>query len=782
MLLRSLQRRIVLVFVGLLTLVMLLIITLVTNSNRRIVHDETARELAVGTHVFMRLLEQNQRQLETAATVLAGDFAFREAIATQDRATVQSVIRNHGLRIGAQAMMVISPDGQMIADTQQTAAAARDFPFPDLLASARAAERSSGFRQMRDGFLYQIVLVPIQAPRLIAWVAMGFQVDDRWARDLSDMLGLSVSIVRRQGQEVALLASSLEPARRAVLTQALPTLAGDAGPVLAIGDEHFQTRQLPLNEDVAAVLQRSLEQVQAPFDTLQTALLLTLLGGIVVFGIGSVMLARRIVRPVRELTAAAQRIEAGDYSQPVPRLPADEIGQLAVSFDHMRERIASREEKILKLAYEDTLTGLANRTRFVEALDRLLTGGRGAVALLNIDRFGKINSALGHPVGDRLLQEIGQRLRQIAPAPALVARLWGNEFAFLLEGADQEAATAFAQAVLARLRNPMTLETQRLDVGGSLAIALYPQDGRDATTLLRRAEQALAAAKRLHHGYAFAADTGDEPAYEQLSLIGEMREALARGEFVLHYQPKLELAGGGIIGAEALLRWRHPARGLVTPGNFLPFAEQTGFIREITPWLLEQVAAQAAQWHRAGLPLVISANLSALDLLDPALVVHVRRLLGEQNFPPHRLCLEITESALMDDPDLALAHLNELSALGVKLSIDDYGSGQASLAYLKILPVDELKIDRAFVTGVADSPKNAAIVRSTILLGHELGFTVTAEGVESASDRAWLRDKGCDVAQGYGIARPMPAQELPAWIRAFAARAGADTPSSAPAA
>ena len=777
MILGTLQRRIVVVFVGLLIIVMALIVGLVNSRNDSIVAGEASRELAAGSRIFKRLVEQNQHQLETAATVLSGDFAFREAIATQDQATVDSVIRNHGLRIGAQVMMVISTDGQMIADTQRRSLEQRPFPFLDLLSSAQAAGKGSGFRQMADGQLYQIVLVPILAPRLIAWVAMGFQVDDQWTQELAQMTGLAVSVVRRHEGTVTLLASSLEQAQRAVLALTLTT-SDTAAAVIAMGGESYQTQQMPLAQELSVVLQRSLEQVQAPFRALHSVLLIVVFAGVVLFALGSVMLARRIVRPVNELAVAARRIERGDYSQPVPKLPQDEIGQLAMSFDHMRERIASREEKILRLAYEDSLTGLPNRTRFLEDLGQIQVPGHGAVAILNIDRFALINNALGNRVADRLLVEIGKRLGQIQPAPKLVARLWGDEFAFRLEGADKGAAKAFAQSVLGILSQPITLDGQRLDVGGSLGIALYPQDAGDATALLRRADQAMNTAKRRHSGFEFSADNGDEPVHEQLSLVGEMREALAREEFVLFYQPKLDLLSGKITGAEALLRWQHPTRGLVPPVHFLPFAEQTGFIREITPWVLERVVEQIARWGGQGLSLVVSANLSTLDILSPNLVGHVRALLGLHRLAPERLCLEITESALMDEPELALAHLTELSRLGVKLSIDDYGSGQASLGYLKTLPVHELKIDQSFVTSVADSRKNAAIVHSTIVLSHELGLTVTAEGAETPDDLAWLARHGCDLAQGYGIARPMPSQDLPGWIAAFHAHAGVAATSS----
>jgi diguanylate cyclase (GGDEF)-like protein len=759
----SLQRRIVIVFVGLLVLVMGLALALVHTSSETIVSSETKRELAVGANVFKRLLDQNQRQLETAATVLSGDFAFREAIATQDQPTVRSVIGNHARRIHAQVMMVTGTDGTMIASTQRDTAPGDAFPFPLLLAAAEASGKSAGLRQMRNGQLYQMVLVPIMAPRRIAWVAMGFLVDDRWARDIAEVSGVAVHMVRQKENGPVLLASSFEPGKQAELKKAL--LAGSVLPEL--GGRSYQTVRMPLDGDIQAVLELPVAQVQAPFSSLLAKLLIVLAGGTVVFAIGSVMLARRIVRPLNDLSAAAGRIAMGDYAQPLPTVARDEIGHLATSFQQMRDGIASREEHIIRLAYVDPLTDLPNRTRFLETFGQVSSTCKGAVAVLNIDRFALINNALGYPVGDRLLGAIGRRVCQLVPEPGIVARLWGDQFAFLLRHADDEAANAFADAVLSTLRDPITLDGQRLDIGGAIGIALYPQDGKDASTLLRRAELALAQAKRRHRPVAFFTDIGAEPAHEQLSLIGDMREAMANGEFTLFYQPKLALATGRIVAVEALVRWQHPERGMIPPARFIPFAEQTGFIREITPWVLDTAIRQAAHWQQAGLDIVVSANLSALDLLDPALSSRVKELLDRHGVPVDRLCLEITESALMGDPTLALEHLAQLSALGVKLSIDDYGVGQASLAYLKTLPVNELKLDRSFITAIAASPRNSAIVQSTIMLSHALGLAVVAEGVETQDEMRWLLDHGCDVAQGYGIARPMPAEQLEGWIASF---------------
>lgn len=513
--------------------------------------------------------------------------------------------------------------------------------------------------------------------------------------------------------------------------------------------------------------QQEVEQLRR--DTASARLLVILLS-IGAFLAGSILawiIARSIVVPVREAVNVAETIAGGDYRKDVPTGGRDEIGALLRALVVMRNSIASREESILRLAYVDTLTGLPNRTRFLELLDARTTAGTGTLIILDIDRFAPINKALGHAVGDRLLCEVARRLRQVHGESGIVARLWGDEFALLLDAADSASITAFAQTILGTLRAPISIDGQRLDIDASLGIVRFPDDDTNVTSLMRRADLAMAAAKRRHDGFVFGAELDGEPAHEQLSLIGEMREALTRGEFVAWYQPKLDLAQNRIVAAEALIRWRHPEKGMMPPGRFIPFAEQTGFIREITPWILRQAIAHAAQWRHAGMEVVVSVNLSTHDLLNHILVDEVRSLLDEHRLPPGLLCLEITESALMDEPELALKHLHELAALDLKLSIDDYGTGQASLAYVKTLPVTELKIDRAFVTGVDTDRRNAAIVRSTLLLCRELGLSVVAEGAETAAEIAWLNCMACDMVQGYGIAKPMPADDFAHWVSEF---------------
>ncbi len=763
---RTLERRIAIVFVGLLVFVVLLMLLIVARSGEAIILAESQRQLAAGARNFGSLIDRDQRQLELAASVLTGDFGFREAIATQDRATVHSVLRNHGSRIGARVMMVVSLDGQVIVDTQPLGKAARPFPFGDLLRAAQQNGRSGGVALMDDARLYQIVVVPIMAPVRIAWVVMGFPVEDAWALEFSRASGLDVSVIAAGG---GIQASSLAPGLRVALKSLQLNALGEQPRQLALDGRNYHAVALPFGPQARVVLLHSLEHSEAAFRELERILELIAGAGIALFVVGSFGLARRIAGPLNTLARAARRIEAGDYSEAVAVEAPDEIGQLAAGFESMRTGIAAREQKIIRLAYEDTLTGLPNRIRLTEYLDGLDPAAAAAVAVLGLDRFAPINDALGHPVGDRLLQQVGARLAGLLPPRGMLARLWGDEFAFVVEGVDEERARTFAASLLAALREPIELDGQRLDVSGSLGIAFRPADGRDMDALLRRAELAMYSAKRRQSGYALAGEVGDGPPPEQLSLIGEMRRALERREFALHYQPKLALASGRVVGAEALLRWQHPERGMMPPTRFIPFAEQTGFIREITPWLLEEVAAQAAAWRRQGIAVVLSANLSARDLLNPDLVGLMRRLLAAHDLPAAALCLEITESALMEDPALALSHLAELAAIGLKLSIDDYGAGQASLSYLKSLPVHELKIDQSFIGSLAASPKDAAIVRSTIALGHALGLSVVAEGIEGEADLAWLAAAGCDVGQGYFISRPMEAAAFAGWISARAA-------------
>ncbi len=459
-----------------------------------------------------------------------------------------------------------------------------------------------------------------------------------------------------------------------------------------------------------------------------------------------------------------------------------------------------------RLARYDGLTGLPNRTLFLEGLAIALEreGARGkavAVALLDLDGFKEINDTLGHATGDAVLREIGRRLRtqvdermhahggelqyvqvggrsraQVGVRPlaqvgeTLLARLAGDEYAVMAPcpaGARGVAeARALADSLQAALEAPLEVDGVALNIDASLGLALAPQHAEDLNTLLQRADVALDRAKAHRSRVEVYAPEHDHFDAARLTLLGQVRPALERGEFILHYQPQADLQSGRITGVEALLRWQHPERGLIPPLEFIPLIEQTALVGPITLHVIDRALEQLARWRDHGTHLSMSVNLSARNLLDPELPRRVATLLARHAVPAHRLTVEVTEGATMSDPERAVAVLGELRVMGVGVSIDDFGSGHASIAYLTKLPASELKIDRSFITGMCENPREEAIVRSTIDLARHLRLNVVAEGIETRAVWERLADLGCDTAQGYLLSRPLPREEATAWLRA----------------
>ena len=430
-------------------------------------------------------------------------------------------------------------------------------------------------------------------------------------------------------------------------------------------------------------------------------------------------------------------------------------------------------------ATHDSLTQLPNRLLFLDRLDQAILAagrtGRGvAVVLIDLDRFKEVNDTLGHDSGDLLLCNIGPRLQGHVSASDTVARLGGDEFALLLTGIDDAAmAMATAEKLREAFEQPFHLDALTIEVEASMGIALHPDHGSDAAALLQHADIAMYVAKAAHSGIEIYMPEDDRHTRDRLTMVGELRSALSKGELVLHYQPKIALPIGTIVGVEALLRWQHPQRGLIMPDEFLPVAEHTGLIRPLTSFVLAAALEQCSLWRAAGHPLTVAVNLSARNLHDLDLPTEIATLLDRYALPPRALQLEITESAIMTDPVRAMGVANSLRELGVGLSIDDFGTGYSSLSYLKQFPIREIKIDKSFVIDMASSDADAAIVRSTIGLAHNLGLEVVAEGVETAEVLDKLTALGCDVVQGYFLCRPIPATTVAAWIDARMALAHA---------
>jgi diguanylate cyclase (GGDEF)-like protein len=429
----------------------------------------------------------------------------------------------------------------------------------------------------------------------------------------------------------------------------------------------------------------------------------------------------------------------------------------------------SRKER---QALSDALTGLPNRTLFNDLLEKALAdcprNKRVGVLLMDLDRFKEINDSLGHFNGDRVIERVGERLKIIVREGDTVARLGGDEFAMLLPNiSDAEAATVAAKRVHKTLEEPFTAGGLALRVESSIGIALYPDHGDKAGKLMRAADVAMYASKKGHTGHAIYSPDQQHYSPARLGLVAQLDRAMAQSELVLHYQPKARFDNGAVDGAEALVRWQHPERGLLPPDEFIPVTEHTSMIRPVTIYLLEQALEQGMLWRRNGVNLRLAVNLSPQILLDLELPREIEQMLSRVGAPADSLELEVTESAIIYDPRRAQTVLDGLSRMGLRIAIDDFGTGYSSLVSLKNLPVSTIKIDKSFVMAMNEDNNDAAIVKSTIQLGHNLGLEVVAEGVETPTAWARLAEMGCDVAQGFYLSRPLDGARFMSWLGAY---------------
>ena len=443
-----------------------------------------------------------------------------------------------------------------------------------------------------------------------------------------------------------------------------------------------------------------------------------------------------------------------------------------VAFENSRlvQKLRQEAEDRRHEARHDSLTGLANRTLFQSRVTHLIADARpgrspAAVMLMDLDRFKDVNDTLGHHNGDLLLQEVANRLTRAVRTDGTVARLGGDEFAILLPHiASEDEAIETANRIVEALKEPLSLDELAVEVGASIGIAIWPQHGDDSTMLLQRADVAMYEAKSSDDSIALYSPERDHNTTRRLTMAADLRRAIPAGELQAYYQPKARLSDGVVTSVEALVRWQHPDRGFIHPDDFIPTAEETGLIAPLTRMMLEASLAQCRAWRDTGYDLGVSVNLAVRSLLDTELPRTIEGLLAEFGVPGDRLTLEITESGVMADPTRTIAVLERLAAIGVKLSVDDFGTGYSSLSYLRRLPVHEVKVDKSFVFRMATDAGDAAIVQSIIELGHNLGLSTVAEGVEDSRIWGLLRDLGCDDAQGYYISKPHTAEEITAWL------------------
>lgn len=764
----SFQARIAGVLIMLLLIVVFAVFIAVKAATQDAVRKQAQAQLEVGTRVFEGLLEMRGKRLRDAVQLLSTDFGFRDAVASADSATIRSVLLNHGARINANDMFLLGMDGTVMASTVAQIPEGSPFPYIQALRDLKGKNQSMLIVPLQ-GQPHLLVESTVLAPLPIARVVMGFSMDGDLAQELRSLSGLQVSflsLVQKQpGQMISTQPETLFDSLRSVMMN-------PPSNEMQMTEHHSQsflskTLRLGSNSDseVVALLQSPLDQAMQAFAPLDKTLFWITVVALACSLVGALLLARSLSRPVNALAQAARRIGEGDYATPVVLDRRDELGLLASAINSMQSGIAERELQLAHNALHDPLTGLPNRALVMERLGSAVVAQRPVALLyLGIDNFRAISTNVGLEGVEQLLRIISGQLQEPLRPGDTVARLSDNEFLLLVQNAETDSAVAVADRLQRLLVKPQRIGEQDIAMDACIGIAAYPANGDSATELLRRASIARQDAAQLPGRLQVYVDGRDVAHLRQISLIRDLRQAARNGELSLHYQPKLDIRNGRVTQAEALLRWQHPQFGSVSPAEFILLAERTGSIQILTNWVIEDALRQLAEWAQRGLILQVSVNISADDLLGNELADRVAALLKLYRVPAEQLIFEITESAIMREPEQSLKVLNRLRDFGISLSVDDFGTGYSSLAHLKRLPVQELKIDQSFVRDLDETSEDAVIVRSTIEMSHNLGLKVVAEGVEYEHSLRLLERWHCDTAQGYLISRPLSAVAFEAWI------------------
>jgi EAL domain-containing protein (putative c-di-GMP-specific phosphodiesterase class I)/GGDEF domain-containing protein len=743
---KNLRTRLTVLYMGMfgvaLMLVALAVSTAITGSARTLVRDELG---ATGA-VYQQIWASQTAQLRQGASVLAQDYGFREAIATNDEPTVRSALDNLRARQKVDGALILGVDGYVTSAGVNLDEATADVLWNGL----NGGDIDAGVLSI-NGQPYQAVSAPVMAPVLIGWVVFVERLDQSQMRTLEGLsaIPLSASVQTSSGGEwrdMAGPASALGGAIQQVLS------AGDDKPVTAHtpdGEAMVLARPLPSFDEAApAVLTLSYPMAKAmkPFEAMFWALGAIALIGLAILMVGTWMLSRGLTRPITDLDEAVHRLQNGEHAE-VEVTSSDEIGRLAASFNAMAGDIRDRELRLTHMALHDQETGLPNRL----ALEREASRADAWVVAFGVDRFGVVRNAIGYDSMAQLMAALAQRLSSAAEG-VRVARVAAGVVGIILHADKDEDAIREAARLCAVADTPVKLIGATVDASLSAGLARTRGSVGGVDSALDRASIALDQARDTRRKAAvFDAHAYGDPV-GNLSLIGELMTALQTAQVWMAYQPKYDLRADAITGVEALMRWNHPRRGFVSPDLFITMAEETGQIRALTEWAVRQSIADQKVLAEAGHDVTISVNISGRLLSDEGFADFALDAIAASGAD---LCFEITETAVIDNPEVALGIIERFSAAGVGVSIDDYGSGLSSLAYLKRIRADELKIDKAFVMSLDESAKDALLVKSTIDLAHSLGMTITAEGVETPTALALLRGMGCDTAQGYLIARPL---------------------------
>jgi diguanylate cyclase (GGDEF)-like protein len=758
------RHRILLLAVALVVATQLIVLFPVLDLIKRDSDAQADRTVGLAGVLFDEYMRHRDETLLRTVNILVSDFPFKQAVAAGgDEATIRSVLRNYANRVEAPVAALLDPDGNVVVSSTADEHEVAGFPSVPLT----TLEDGTRHRVINIGGMpYQTVTVPLRAPVTIAWVMLGFPIDDALAAHLQSLTELDVSFVATTGVATRVLSSTLPEDARAQALAGLDPLRSDSQRT-GSGEDARVSLLRPFAADSGGVyvaMQLSQSMATASYRRVRNFLLAITGISLLLAITGSFWLAKTVTRPVQDLAEAARRMREGVYNEPIDIPATDEFGELAGSFNAMQQAIADRERRIFHQAHHDGLSGLPNRELVVaqlrEAIDRNKTL---AVVSLGLDRLSGIVSSLGHRAGDEVVKLAAAALRARLGDEEVLGHLNGQEFVVGLPGRSAGEAVEWIEAQADALRAGVRVSSANIALQVTGGVACYPEHSQDAAELCRRASSARTEALARHEAAAVYRLGQDDRALQQMRIVGDFPRALRDGELRLYVQPKLDLSSGEIYGAEALVRWQHPELGLLLPDAFVPAVEQAGSIAHLTRWVFREAVARCTTWNKQGVRLGMAVNMSVDDLTDEYLPYYLLEITQKHHLAPHTVTLEVTESAIMHNVQKSLAVVNIIHELGFRLAIDDFGTGHSALAQLRRLPVDELKIDKSFVMR-SDDAKDDAILRATIDLAHQLGLKVVAEGVEDDFAIARLKALGCEHAQGYGIAKPMPQEQFLAWL------------------
>jgi diguanylate cyclase (GGDEF)-like protein len=623
-----------------------------------------------------------------------------------------------------------------------------------------------------------LIAVTVKAPQPIAVAVIGFEMNQQLAQELQSLTGLNLSFVVGNGEGetgMHVVATTLNIPQQQTAASLLSQKHGMFRLPFGTSDSDYKSRAKTLqqlaNSRIDVHLSTSLNEAHQEFDQLQVEIALISLVSVLLAIAASILMSNRIANPVKRLAVTAQKLAQGKYQDRID-IDADtqELNDLVSAFTSMQSDIQARELKILHQARHDMLTGLASPGYLFQSLhDQILQPeNRFCVILINISYFRAVNDTFGRENGDNCLREVATRLRLFVNDTRHCARM-SADFVMYLPGPIDATNIEKLQRISKTLGEPFNFSGVSKNLEFSIGVVEFPLHGSDVETLWRRLNLAQDAARSSKKPYSTYVIGQDEQHLRRLRLLSDLRLALAEengAQLKMFYQPKMGLSDLGIEHVEALIRWFHPTEGFVRPDDFIPLAEQTGIISEVTHWVLETTARQASQWKACGLKVCIAINLCAQDLISPGFKQRIEATMQKHNVDANDISFEITESAIINEPQDAIALLNELRARGFSIAVDDFGTGYSSLAQLKSLPVNELKIDKSFVLKLDENKDDQVIVRTTIEMAHRLGLHVVAEGVENGTAQTLLQQYGCDYIQGYHLCKPIAADDFARWLTA----------------